>query len=100
MKSFIKRWYSLYTPKKHSNACAWNVQMFESPEITWSFYTKNKWEDLRNLLLFVQFKKLGGVSFSFSNVTKVTTVLKVALLPRCFSRFLTCINGTKSHKTS
>ena len=33
-------------------------------------------------------KKYPWRSFSFSNVTKVTTVLKITLLRRCFSRFL------------
>ena len=30
----------------------------------------------------------------------ISTLLKVTLLHECFSRFLNCINGTKSHKSS
>ena len=41
-------------------------------------------------------------SSTFSKVVgqKPATLLKVALLHGCFSRFLSCTNGTKSRKTS
>ena len=35
-----------------------------------------------------------------SGVFKPTTLLKVTLLHGCFSRFLNCIDGTKSRKKS
>ena len=36
----------------------------------------------------------------FSKVAGFATLLKVALLHGCFSRFLNCTNGTKSRKAS
>ena len=53
---------------------------------------------LRDLLLFVQFKKRQKHpcrSVTFSKVT-FSTLLKVSLLYVCFSRFLNCALGTKS----
>ena len=41
-----------------------------------------------------------SVTFSKSCRLKLATLLKVTLLHVCFSRFLNCLNGTKSHETS
>ena len=58
-----------------------------------------------DLVPFVQFEKREKHpwrSFTFSKVTGFypAALLKVALLHGCFSHFLNCTNGTKSHKTS
>ena len=60
---------------------------------------------LRDLLPFVQFKKLeytheGVLLLVKLHAKSFTTLLKVTLLHGCFSRFLNCTNGTKSRKTS
>ena len=57
---------------------------------------------MRDLVPFVQFKKhekhpLRSVTFS-KVAGKPATLLKVTLLHGCFSCFLNCTNGTKSHK--
>ena len=59
---------------------------------------------LRNLVPFVQFKKRekthGGVHAALVHATKPATLLKLALLHRCFSRFLNRTNSTKSLNAS
>ena len=60
---------------------------------------------LRDLVPFVQFKKREkhpSRSVTFSKVAglKPATLLKVKLFYGCFSRFLNCVNGTKSHNAS
>ena len=49
----------------------------------------------RDLVPFVQFKTVKK-----THAGVLATLLKVTLLHGCFSRFLNCTNGTKSHKTS
>ena len=53
---------------------------------------------LRNLVPFVQFKK--REKHQWRSVTFIATLLKVAVLRGCFSRFLNCTNGTKSGNAS
>ena len=60
---------------------------------------------LRDLVPFVQFKKCekhSSRSVTFSKVAglKPATLLKVKFFHGCFSRFLNCVNGTKSHNAS
>ena len=60
---------------------------------------------LRNLVPFVQFEKREkqlwrSVTFSKIAGLNPASLAKVTLLHECFSRFLNCINGTKSCKTS
>ena len=60
---------------------------------------------LRDLVPFVQFKKREkhpSRSVTFSKVAglKPATLLKVKFFHGCFSRFLNCVNGTKSHNAS
>ena len=52
---------------------------------------------MRDLLLFVQFKK--REKHSRRSVT-FSALLKVTHLHECFSRFFNCTNGTKLRKTS
>ena len=57
---------------------------------------------LHDLVPFVQFKKHKKHpwwSVNFSKVACCFALLKVTLLHECFSRFLKCTNGTKSHKS-
>ena len=49
----------------------------------------------RDLVPLVQFKTVKK-----THAGVLATLLKVTLLHGCFSRFLNCTNGTKSHKTS
>ena len=61
-------------------------------------------DPLRDLLQFVQFKKLEkhpwkSVTFSKVAGEKPTTLLKVTLFHGCFSCFSNCTNGTKLRKT-
>ena len=46
----------------------------------------------KHLWMSVNFSKVAGL--------KPATLLKLALLHGCFSRFLNCANGTKSHNAS
>ena len=60
---------------------------------------------LRDLVAFAQFNKRekhSWMSVNFSKVTgwKPATLLKLTLLHRCFSRFLSCANGTKLRNAS
>ena len=60
---------------------------------------------LRDLLLFAQFKKSEKQSWRSVTFSKVAgfepvALLKVTLLHGCFSRFLKCINDTKSRNAS
>ena len=57
-----------------------------------------KCDVLRNLVPFVQFKK--REKHPWRGVTFSKVALKVTLLHGCFSRFLNCTNGTKSHNAS
>ena len=66
-----------------------------------NFITKermNKWDTLRGLVPFVQFKKREKHPWRSGTFSKVAaaTLLKVALFRECFPRFLNCANGTKS----
>ena len=66
-----------------------------------SFLLKSICSVLRDLVLFVQFKKREKhqwriVSFSKFACFSLLTLLKLILLHGCFSRFLNCKNGTKS----
>ena len=62
----------------------------------------NRCDALRDLVPFVQFKKREkhpgrSVNFSKGGVKlQPATLLKLTLLPGCFSCFLNCTNGTKS----
>ena len=53
---------------------------------------------LRDLASFVQFKKCEKQPWR--SVTFPTTLLKLTLLHRCFTRFLNCTNDTKSRNAS
>ena len=55
---------------------------------------------LHDLVPFVQFKKLKKHLWRSVSFSKVATLLKLTLLYGCLSRFLNCINGTKSHNAS
>ena len=59
---------------------------------------------LRDLVPFVQFKKREKHPWRSVNFSKISlkpaTLLKLALLHGCFSRFLNCTNGTKSRSAS
>ena len=52
---------------------------------------------LRDLVLFVQFIKREKHPWRSVNFSKPATLLELALLHGCFSRFLNCTNVTKSH---
>ena len=66
--------------------------------------TLNICDDLRDLVPFVQIKnreKHSWRSVTFSKVAGLACNLtRRILLHACFSRFLDCTNGIKSHKTS
>ena len=51
---------------------------------------------LRDLVLFVQFKKREKYPWRSVTFSKVAILLKVTLLHGCFSRFLNFTNSTKS----
>ena len=55
---------------------------------------------MRDLVPFVQSKKLEKHPLRSVNFSKVATLIKLALLDVCFSRFLNCTNGTKSRNAS
>ena len=64
------------------------------------FFSKTKkandiCDALRDLVLFVQFKKREKHPWRSVNFSKVAALLKLKLLHGYFSRFLNCTNSTK-----
>ena len=58
-------------------------------------HSKTIYDNLHDLVLFVQFKKCE--KHPERSVTEICNFTKATLLHGCFSRFLDCSNGTKSH---
>ena len=58
-------------------------------------HSKTIYDNLHDLVLFVQFKKCE--KHPGRSATEICNFTKATLLHGCFSRFLDCSNGTKSH---